>query len=175
MKRRDKVTEYLKYDFSLQENGENAQALARKNRALAEFGLKKKALSSDLKKEEDDINGEIAKLARFVTDAYDFRMIDCRVMFDSPEDGMKTIVRIDTGEVVRSERMSDDEKQRDLPFADSVQRPDTFEECPTCGTRVAIFDGAFGDHGIVRGATGARELCAGSKQPVAVPAEPVAV
>lgn len=100
------VSEYLKYDFSEDETSANAKKLARTNRALAEHGLKKKQLATDLKQQEEGLNSEIAELSRFVTDGYDFRMIECRVHYNMPRPGNKTIVRTDTGEVVREDRMS---------------------------------------------------------------------
>lgn len=166
MKRREKVTEYLRYDFTHSERDENAQVLARKNRSLAEFALKKKQLQADLKKEEDTLNAGIATFARFVTDGYDFRMIDCGVRFNVPRDSMKEIYRLDTFEIVRTERMADDELQRDLPFIEEkkVQKPERFGVCPVCDVNVPMFDGRYGDHGIVSGATGLKDLCAGSNQ-----------
>lgn len=171
MKRVEKISEYLKYEFAETEKTENAQVLARKTRSLQEFGLKKKQLGADLKKEEETLNSEIATSARYVTDGYDFRMIECVVKYDDPRDGMKTIYRTDTGESVRVERMQDAEKQRDLPFVEEkkVQKPESFELCPVCGINVPMFDGNYGDHGIVSGSTGLKDLCAGSKQAFVVP------
>ena len=62
------VSEYLKYDFSEDETSANAKKLARTNRALAEHGLKKKQLATDLKQQEEGLATEIAELSRFVTD-----------------------------------------------------------------------------------------------------------
>ena len=114
MKRSEKCSEYLKYIFTEEEMAENAQTLARKTRSLQEFALKKKQLAADLKKEEEALNSETATLARYVGDGYDFRMIDCSISYDLPKVGVKTIFRMDTGEVVRTERMADSEMQREL-------------------------------------------------------------
>lgn len=172
MKRVEKISEYLKYEFTFDEKSENAQVLARKTRSLAEFGLKKKQLSADLKKEEETLNAEIATSARHVTDGYDFRMIECSVKYDDPRDGAKTVYRVDNGEAVRTDRMEDHEKQRDLSFVEEkkVQRPDRFEICPKCEINVPVFENKYGDHGIVSGATGIKDLCAGSGIELAIPA-----
>lgn len=116
MKRRDKCAEYLKYDFSEDEQRENAQKLARKNRNLAEHALKKKQLAADLKLEEEGLNSDIATLSRHVTDAYDFRMVDCRIVYNMPMVGRKEISRIDTGELVRTDSMNEEERQEELPL-----------------------------------------------------------
>ena len=116
MKRRDKCSEYVKYEFTEAEHLENAKVLARKNRNLSEHDLKKKALAADLKNEEEALKNEIAQYSRYVTDGMDFRMMECHILYDFPEVGMKTIQRIDTGETVKKERMSDEEKQTTMEF-----------------------------------------------------------
>lgn len=109
-----KVSEYLKYSFSEEETRDHAKKLARKNQELAELELKKKQLAADIKAEMDAATADAAKLARWVNDEYDFRMVDCEVMYDSPGAGQKTIYRIDTGEVVKTEKMTSDECQMTL-------------------------------------------------------------
>jgi hypothetical protein len=116
MKLREKCAEYLKYDFDEDEQKENAQKLARKNRNLAEHALKKKQLAADLKLEEEGLNSDIATLSRHVTDGYDFRMVDCRIVYNQPITGKKEISRIDTGELVRTDNMTDEERQEELPL-----------------------------------------------------------
>src|SRR5690242_13801523 len=110
--RTKKVAEYLKYQFSTEETRENAKRLARKNQELAELELKKKQLAADIKSEIDTANADAAKLARWVNDEYDFRMVDCEVMLDSPSAGQKTVYRIDTGEIVKTEKMNSEEMQQ---------------------------------------------------------------
>jgi hypothetical protein len=112
----NKISEYLKYQFSEEETRENGKKLARKNQELAELDLKKKQLSADIKAETDAANADSARLARWVNDEYDFRMIECEVTLDSPTAGQKTLVRLDTGEIVNTENMSADELQMALEF-----------------------------------------------------------
>jgi hypothetical protein len=116
--RTKKIAEYLKYQFSVEETRENAKRLARKNQELAELELKKKQLAADIKAEIDNANADAAKLARWVNDEYDFRMVDCEVMLDSPAAGLKTVYRLDTAEVVKQEKMSTEEMQQSLQFQD---------------------------------------------------------
>lgn len=111
-----KVAEYLKYQFCSEETAENAKLLARKNQQIVELELKKKQLASDIKAEAEALAADVAKLARWVNDEYDFRMVDCEVMLDSPTAGQKTAYRIDTGEVVKTEKMTTDELQQVLSF-----------------------------------------------------------
>ncbi len=112
-----KVSEHLKYQFSAEETRENAKRLARKNQELAELELKKKQLAADIKAETDAGNAEAAKLARWVNDEYDFRMVECEIIYDSPLAGEKTVYRLDTGEVVKTVKMTAEECQQSLAFA----------------------------------------------------------
>ena len=116
MKRKEKCTEYLRYTFTVEETIENAQDLARRTMALAELELKKKQLAADIKAETDKVTAEVAKLARWVNDGYDFREIQCLIRFNDPRNGKKTIFREDTGEVVRTDDMDGSESQEELPL-----------------------------------------------------------
>jgi hypothetical protein len=116
VKRNEKCTEYLRYQFTAEETTENAKDLARRTMALAELELKKKQLAADIKAETDKVTAEVARLSRFVNDEYDFRMISCLIEYNSPKVGKKTIVREDTGEIVRNEDMAGAEMQDELPL-----------------------------------------------------------
>jgi hypothetical protein len=116
-----KISEYLKYAFSESERTENAKNLARRTQALDEIERKKKQLTADLKAEQETAAAEVQKLARWVNDEYDFRMIECELKLNSPKAGMKEIIRLDTGEIVTEKKMSADEMQETLPFADATE------------------------------------------------------
>jgi hypothetical protein len=116
MAKTKKVAEYLKYSFSEEETRDNAKKLARKNQELTELELKKKQLAADIKAETDAATADAARLARWVNDEYDFRMVECEIVYDSPTAGRKTTYRIDTGEIVKEEKMSSDESQQVIQF-----------------------------------------------------------
>jgi hypothetical protein len=54
------------------------------------------------------------KLAGSIRDRMENRMVGCALQFHTPGEGMKRTVRLDTGEVVREEPMSEAEKQLNL-------------------------------------------------------------
>ena len=54
------------------------------------------------------------KLARIIRERSEERMVACWVIFHAPAEGMKRIIRSDTGEVVREEEMTSSEKQLNL-------------------------------------------------------------
>lgn len=116
VKRNEKCTEYLKYQFTPEETAINAKDLARQNQALIELELKKKQLMTDLKAEFDKASMEVARLSRWVNDEYDFRQVPCVIKYNSPKTGRKLIVREDTGEIVRDDDMSAEEGQEILPL-----------------------------------------------------------
>jgi hypothetical protein len=66
------------------------------------------------------LNEQQRKLARMIRDRSEWRMVVCLVQFHVPGEGMKRIVRMDTGEVVGEDKMTDGEKQMNLfaPQAD---------------------------------------------------------
>lgn len=60
------------------------------------------------------LNEQQRKLARVIRNRVENRMVQCAVQFHAPLEGVKRIVRMDTGEVVREEPMTDSEKQLNL-------------------------------------------------------------
>lgn len=123
-----KVTEYLRYQFSAEEQKENAQGLARKTQALAELEARKKRLTADLKAEQETAEAEVQKLSRFVNDEYDYRMIECEWHFHQPKNGTKQLIRLDTGEISKEVFMSGAEMQDNLPFEETAE--ETAKEAP---------------------------------------------
>lgn len=59
------------------------------------------------------------KLARIIRTRVEDRMILCSVVFHTPEQGSKTIARLDTGEFVRQEPMTAGECQLNLYAPDA--------------------------------------------------------
>lgn len=110
------VIKNLKYEFSEAEDRQNAKELARQNQALVEAELKKKQVTADLKAEAENIAARIGKLSRWVNDGYDFREIQCKIVFNDPKNGTKSLYRTDTGELVESMQMEEWEKQSRLPL-----------------------------------------------------------
>ena len=115
-----KAGEYLKYSFSRAEREENARTLARKTQALDEIEARKKQLTADLKAEMEAACVEVQKLARWVNDEYDYRIIDCEWTLHTPRTGMKRLARLDTGDVVKEVAMNTPEMQENLPFEEKA-------------------------------------------------------
>lgn len=80
-----------------------------KKRSSAEFGSRIKAIESNL-----------TKLAYTVSTGYELREVRCGMFFDTPEKGKKSLIRLDTKEVVSVEEMSTIDRQLALPISETV-------------------------------------------------------
>lgn len=58
----------------------------------------------------------ISVLSNKIATGYEFRDVDCRIEFNEPKAGRKTVVRLDTAEKVNVEDMTADEMQEKLNF-----------------------------------------------------------
>lgn len=122
------VSKSLRYDFTENETKVNSKELARCNQQLVEAELKRKQIMTDLKSDEQRLTSDIARLSRWVNDGYDFRMIECRLVFNDPKDGIKSYYRLDTGELVESISMESHEMQENLPLEDPEDDSDEDED-----------------------------------------------
>jgi hypothetical protein len=80
------------------------------------------ARTEQMKKFKEHLTGLVEmqrKLARIIKTGIEPRMVYCAVLFHTPCEGHKRIIRTDTGEPVREEPMTDQEKQLNLFAAQS--------------------------------------------------------
>jgi len=94
----------------------------------------KKASASMFKETLDGIEATISSLAKSIRRKGEDKATDCLVKFHNPVPGMKTTIRLDTGDTVKTEEMTADEKQTEL-FDDVEELTDLFmkpsDENPT--------------------------------------------
>ncbi|HEV7523029.1 MAG TPA: hypothetical protein VGP89_18145 [Candidatus Angelobacter sp.] len=112
------VKEFLKYVFSEPEMKEFATDLARKTSEMSEAEESKKAVVAQFGERIASLRAETSSLARRFNSGYEYRNIECRVLYHDPSPAQKTIVRLDTGEIVKVAAMSHGELQEILPFKD---------------------------------------------------------
>jgi hypothetical protein len=119
--RPDTVTKAVKHTF---DNGElltMADAITESVQRLGE--VKRAKADADKLRSKDEMEqqtGTITKLSGMYRRGYEFRDVDCKVLYNSPEVGEKTFVRIDTGEEVSTDNMTEEEKQETLPLANAA-------------------------------------------------------
>jgi len=110
-----KVTRSLMVSLTEAEIRSCATELARVTASQAELEDEKKATVSGFKNRIDRCVADCRALAQKVTTKREPRDIDCEW---SPTDGGKMILtRTDTGEIINSRKMTEEEHQQSLPLA----------------------------------------------------------
>jgi hypothetical protein len=115
------LTMSLRHQFTREE-------ILERSRQLAEATRKSASLTDDKKRVVKEYDSRIANEAQVVADlsekitnGYEHRDTDCRVVYDDPSPGKKTIYRNDTNEKVESRDMNNDEKQLKLSLLNQAQ------------------------------------------------------
>jgi hypothetical protein len=82
--------------------------------AIDETQAARTAAMKEFKERLVGLNETQRKLARVIRNRVENRMVRCLLQFHVPCEGTKRVLRMDTGEVVREEPMTDQEKQLNL-------------------------------------------------------------
>lgn len=110
---RKKVKEFLKYTFTREEIEEHAGNLARKFGELEHQKLQKKEVVKAIDADISRIESRISELAAWVKDGYEYRNIDCEMVYNYDR-REKIVTRLDTYEIVKRITMTANELQQDL-------------------------------------------------------------
>lgn len=94
-----------------------AEALSRR----AECEGRLESVKQQIKAEITQAEGDAAKFQQLVATEVEHRMIDVDWVFDFKA-GIKETVRTDTGEVVRRDPITDEERQRELPIEPTTEK-----------------------------------------------------
>lgn len=121
--RTEKLTEYLQYQFTDAELLDLAREQSRILQEKASLERKKSEVAKTLAGEIEGKAGTIDALSEKIRNGYEWRDIECVLYFDQPTPGMAMLIRTDTGEVVKTRRMTAGELQLQLEFnaQDSAQ------------------------------------------------------
>lgn len=126
-----KCKEFLPYHFREDEMLDKGKEMARISSEVTALQNEKKAVMADFKAKIDKKNAEIGLLGEHINNGYEHRYIDCTMTYNTPNTGMKTITRNDTGEIVRKLTMTADEMQLDFEFEqEGVRDPEREEAMP---------------------------------------------
>lgn len=106
-----RVIEYLQYHFSSPELLDISKELARTSQEKRALESRKAEVTKKLAGEITEKDGVIQKLTDLVSQGYDYRDIECELRFDMPYAGMVSVVRLDTGEVVKERSQTYEERQ----------------------------------------------------------------
>ncbi len=110
---RNKTKEYLKCILTEPEIKESGAQLARTYSEITDLEDQKKSLVSDFKAKIDGATASASILARKIQNGYEFRNIECEEWWDY-ECKVLEVMRLDTGEVIKSRPMTTDELQKKL-------------------------------------------------------------
>lgn len=86
--------------------------------------VEKKRMNDSLKDRMGGLQAKADSLRTLVETGQEFREVECETRLGVPDDKHKQIVRIDTGEVVSTEEMTDDDKQLDMQFENVPSEPE---------------------------------------------------
>ena len=92
----------------------NEQSLAIQK--IGELKAEKKSLSKEKDSEISEQEAILNSLANKINTGKENRLIDCRIIYHSPKEGEKTIIRMDTNEKVEVTEMSNEDYR--LQFSD---------------------------------------------------------
>ena len=121
----EKTTTSLKCLFTDAERLEKGFEIAEKQAKLAELDGDLKSIKTQLGAQMVEAQARIDSLCNQIRTGYEFRQIECRIEYDWESETKRTI-RNDTGETVRTDPISDDERQTKLEL-DGVDESNTEE------------------------------------------------
>lgn len=117
MEKKDEIVVKVPLEVRLTEAELKAAA-----KELAEASVRKGQLENDIetfkaqkKAEITALEAVIAKNVNLVNAEKEFRLVECRVEYDFGRRGVKTYYRLDNGESVRTEQITNEERQRMMP------------------------------------------------------------
>lgn len=108
-----KVKEFVRCELTeaelLESSKESARAYSSKARLEADLEGIKKRFKADLEKQENIIKNK----SELINCGYEYRDIDCALTFDWVK-GIKTLTRVDTGEILRETPIETHERQKEI-------------------------------------------------------------
>lgn len=82
--------------------------------AIDDTNTERASAMKEFKERLVGLNEQQRKLARIIRNRVEDRMVGCVAQFHTPCEGMKRVIRLDTGETAREQPMTDGEKQLNL-------------------------------------------------------------
>ncbi len=116
MNRPETIQQNLRCPLTDPEKIRLGEGLARLLEEMGEVEDEQKATATKFKAQLEGIDSAVTKTRKILSAGYEYRWIDCRVLYNKPASRQKTLIRLDTGEEVRIEDMSEEECQENLPL-----------------------------------------------------------
>jgi hypothetical protein len=99
----------LRYDFTASEIHDKSLQLAKKNKEVEQLENEKKSVTSQLQGRINSAKAEVGVLASQVSDGWEYRDIECDVIYHMPGQGKKTVIRKDINRKTAVETMAEHE------------------------------------------------------------------
>jgi hypothetical protein len=109
-----RITLSLHCEFSEEELQAKAQELSQATIELREVEEQKAAVSKEFTEQIKEIRSRMSGLAKAYRARGETRLVECALRLNDPEPLQKTTVRLDTGEIVKVEPMTEEERQQEL-------------------------------------------------------------
>lgn len=113
-KREIKTKDFLSYKFTEEELKEFADDMARGYQELDGLEKEKTSVVSNFKAKIDGKKAELGALATKINNRQEHRYIECVLRMNDPKVAHKTLVRLDTSEIVWVKPMTNEEMQLKL-------------------------------------------------------------
>lgn len=114
------IYELCRYQFTPAELRTLGDQLARETQDHFSLKEQRTTIASNFAARLKESGRRLGDLSTKINSGYEMREMECIVIFNKPQNGIKTIVRVDTGEEVRTEVMTDAETQGELFPAESA-------------------------------------------------------
>jgi hypothetical protein len=109
-----KITRKLRCVMTGEELLEAGRQLAEATNSLTELDSEKSEIVAEFKAKISAAEAQIASLSNKLRSGYEFRDVACQEAYGVPEPGFKQTTRLDTGEIIETAPISEEEKQRPL-------------------------------------------------------------
>jgi len=113
-KREVKTKEFLTYKFTEKELKDISEEMARNYQEKLGIENEKKAVNAEFAAKIESKSALIESLATKINNKQEHRYIDCVIKMNTPKPTLKTLVRVDTGEIIWERNMSAEEMQLKL-------------------------------------------------------------
>lgn len=101
-------------DLTPTETVETTRELCESIETLRGLRLSKKAADAEFKEQVEQYSGTMTQCSIVLQRGWRYKKTAVKVLWNSPKQGEKTIVRLDTGEEVRVQPMTLEERQEEL-------------------------------------------------------------
>jgi hypothetical protein len=109
--------EIIKKDLPCKLSREETLTLSKELAKLQEDGVglaeRKKDVVADFNSRLESVKAESLRLSRMINNGYEYREVECSWSLDLKE-GTKDLVRHDTGEIVQTKRLTEEDREQKL-------------------------------------------------------------